>query len=403
MIPRKQVDDKRAQVRHVYIMKSWALLLLMISGAVAETIPTVATPNALPTGAWPLWRGSSDMRGVSSVELKFPLDLKWKFTAAKPIKATAVSDGTLAFIGDGAGTFHALELATGKVAWQFKLPDAKAKDPIEGSAALLGPHVIFGAGDGAVYCLERATGKQVWRFVTEGEIKGAVNLYQPEGKPAIVLVGSYDNQLYALNSADGSKLWTVPTSNYINGAAALAGKLALFGGCDGFLYMVDVETGKEVGKVEVKDPIANTVATNGKQAFLSHYGNAVLAVDLSSQKTQWSFTETSFPYYSSPAVTEKFVLAGDRGKYLRCLDIASGDEKWAYRATGKVDSSPVVTGSAVCFGSDDGRIYALSLTEGKELWQYEIGPAVQTSPCVAGNRLVMGADDGVIYAFGSKD
>jgi outer membrane protein assembly factor BamB len=238
--------------------------------------------------------------------------------------------------------------------------------------------------------------------MTDGEIKGAVNLYRPAGKPPIVLVGSYDNQLYALSSADGTKLWTVPTSNYINGAAALAGNLALFGGCDGFLYMVNAETGKEEGKVEVKDPIANTVATDGKVAFLSHYGNAILSVELATQKTLWNFAETDFPYFSSPALTEKFVLAGDRGKHLHCLDRVKGDEIWSFRATGKVDSSPVVVGGTVLFGSDDGRIYAVNLADGKEIWNYEIGPAVQTSPCVAGQRLVMGADDGVVYCFGGK-
>lgn len=342
------------------------------------------------------------MRGVSDQELKIPLELKWKFVAQKPIKATAVSDGERVFIGDGKGKFYALELVDGSKTWEFSLPDAKIKDPIEGSAALVDGTVVFGAGDGGIYCLDQVTGILKWKQMTDGEIKGAVNIYRPDGQPAILLVGSYDNTLYALKSTDGSKLWTVPTSNYINGAASLAGKQVLFGGCDGFLYMVNAETGKEEGKVEIKDPIANTVATNGKVAFLSHYGNAVLAVDLATQKTRWSYSATDFPYFSSPAVTDEVVLAGDRGKYLRCLSVESGDEKWTFRATGRVDSSPVVAGSSVIFGSDDGRIYVVSLSEGKELWSYEIGPPVQTSPCVVKGRLVMGADDGVIYCFGAK-
>ncbi len=358
---------------------------------------------AAPEADWPLWRGTADMRGVARGELSFPLSLQWKFAAAKPIKATAVSDGKRVFLGDGAGVFRAWDVATGKVLWEFKLPNEKVKDPIEGSAALLDERVIFGGGDGGIYCLEQATGKLVWKFLTEGEIKGAVNLYRPADKPAVVLVGSYDNQLYALNGTDGTKLWTVPTSNYINGAAALAGSRALFGGCDGFLYIVDVETGKEVGTVEVKDPIANTVATDGTLAYLSHSGNAVLAIDLGTQKTKWSFSETDFPYFASPAVTDKYVLAGDRGKRLRCLDRATGAEAWSFRATGKVDSSPVVVGTAVVFGSDDGRIYAVNLADGKERWNYEIGPAVQTSPCVAAGRVLLGADDGVLYCFGGKE
>lgn len=367
-------------------------------------LPLVFATTFASAADWPVWRGSPDMRGISSDTLTFPMDLKWKFTGTKPIKATAVSDSKNAYIGDGSGTFFALDVATGSKTWEFHLPKGKtsSKDPIEGSAAIVGETVVFGAGDGGIYCLEKATGKLKWTVMTEGEVKGAVNVYQSEGKPAVLLVGSYDNQLYALNSVDGAKLWTVPTSNYINGAAAIAGKQVLFGGCDGFLYLVNAETGAEEAKVEVKDPIANTVATDGKVAFLSHYGNAVLGVDLASQKTNWSFSDADFPYFSSPAVTEKEVLAGDRGKHMRCLDITNGDEKWKFRATGRVDSSPVVAGDSVVFGSDDGRVYALGLADGKEKWQYEIGPAVQTSPCVTSGRVIMGADDGVIYCFGGK-
>jgi outer membrane protein assembly factor BamB len=180
------------------------------------------------------------MRGISSSTLKFPLKQVWKVAAGRPIIATAVSDGSHAFLGDGSGKFQALALADGKAAWEFKI-----KDPIEGSAAILGESVIFGAGDGLVYCLNKKDGTLHWKATTEGEIKGAVNIYRPKDKPPVVLVGSYDNQLYAFDSADGKKLWTVPTSNYINGAAALAGETALFGGCDGFIYLVDVNTGKE--------------------------------------------------------------------------------------------------------------------------------------------------------------
>ncbi|MBP7949659.1 MAG: PQQ-binding-like beta-propeller repeat protein [Verrucomicrobiales bacterium] len=356
---------------------------------------TIASPAA-ENAAWPLWRGTPDMRGIASVSFSFPLRLAWKYAAGKPIKATAVSDGTCAYVGDGSGKFFALQLSDGVKKWEYAI-----KDPIEGSAAVVGDLVVFGGGDGGVHALTKTDGKPRWKTMTDGEIKGAINVFERPGQPPLLLVGSYDNQLYALNSADGAKVWTVPTSNYINGAAALAGNRALFGGCDGFLYLVNAETGREEGKVEVKDPIANTVATNGAAAFLGHYGNAVLAVDLASRQPKWTFAEKDFPYFSSPALTEDSVLVGDRGKYLRCLSAKVGDEKWAFRATGRIDSSPVVAGQAVIVGSDDGRIYAVNLADGAELWHYEIGPPVQTSPCIAAGRLIMGADDGVIYCFTS--
>src|SRR5262245_28366639 len=65
----------------------------------------------VPAGTWPVWRGDPAMTGVSKESLAFPLPLAWKFAAAKPVKATAVSDGERFYIGDAKGKFFALAAA----------------------------------------------------------------------------------------------------------------------------------------------------------------------------------------------------------------------------------------------------------------------------------------------------
>ena len=344
---------------------------------------------------WRVWRGDSAMTGVSAVTFKFPLKLAWKFAAARPVKATAVSDGSFYYIGDGKGVFRSLKAADGTVAWEFA-----AKDAIEGSALLAGELVIFGSLDGSVYALEAATGKERWRFATEGEVRSGPNVWMREGGKPLVIVGSYDNKLYALDGATGAKVWTVETGNYVNGSASLTDGQLMFGGCDGYLYFVKLEDGSETGKTEVNNPISSTVAARNGVAVFGHYGNEVVAVDARTRMPKWTYKDREFPFFSSPAITaEGMVYAGDRGKRLHCLSLADGEEKWAFRAKGRVDSSPVVAGDAVVFGSDDGFIYAVGAKDGEELWKYEAGQPVQTSACPAAGGLVMGADDGVIYCF----
>jgi outer membrane protein assembly factor BamB len=345
---------------------------------------------------WPVWRGDAAMTGVARETLAFPLPLAWKFQAAKPVKATAVSDGSRFYIGDAKGKFFALNAADGKPAWEFD-----TKDSIEGSALLTGGHVIFGTLEGTVYCLEAASGKEVWKFKTDAEVRAAPNVFERAGQPALVLAGSYDNRLYALNSKDGSKVWTVETGNYVNGSAAVIDGLTAFGGCDGYVYFIRAADGTEAGKVEVKSPVANTVAGRDGTAVLSHYGHEVIALDVKKFEPRWVYNEREFEYYASPAVTaDGMVFAGDRGKRLHCLSLADGSEKWAFRAKGRVDSSPVVTGGHVIFGSDDGNVYAVSTKDGSLVWNFTIGQPVQSSPCIAGGRLAIGADDGIIYCFG---
>src|SRR6478752_7662841 len=141
-------------------------------------------PNSTPAG-WPTWRGDASMTGIARETLAFPLKPAWKFAAAKPLKATAVSDGRRAYFGDGKGTFLALKLEDGSKVWEFA-----AKDLIEGSALLVGKDVIFGSVDGVVHCLDAETGKPRWEFTTEAEIRGAANVLEQPGQDPLILIGS---------------------------------------------------------------------------------------------------------------------------------------------------------------------------------------------------------------------
>ncbi len=346
-------------------------------------------------GDWKLWRGDSGMTGIAQEALTFPLKPHWKYSGAKPVKATAVSDGSFFYIGDAKGKFVALKAADGTAAWEFQ-----AKDGIEGSAAITDGLVVFGCLEGTVYALETSTGKEKWKFTTDGEVRGSPNIFSREGKSPLVLIGSYDNRLYALDSATGEKVWAVETGNYINGSAGIVDGKAAFGGCDGFLYFVNGLDGKEAGKFDVQNPIASTVATRGTLAVVGHYGNEIVCVDTAAMKPRWTYKEREFPFFSSPAfAADGYIYAGDRGKRLHCVSSADGSEKWAFRTKGRVDSSPVVTGDAVVVGSDDGSIYAVKISDGSQLWSYETGQPVQSSPSIAAGMLVIGADDGVVYAF----
>jgi outer membrane protein assembly factor BamB len=358
----------------------------------------IFTLTAARAGTWPVWRGDAGMTGVSTESLAFPLAPAWKFQAAKPVKATAVSDGERFFIGDAKGKFYALGAADGKPQWEFD-----TKDSIEGSALLVDGKVVFGTLGGTIYALEAATGKEAWKFVTEAEVRSSPNVFTRGEQPPLVLIGSYDNRLYALNSRDGAKVWVVETGNYVNGSASVVEGMTAFGECDGFLYFIRAADGTEAGKVEVQNPIANTVASRNGLAVLAHYGHEVVAVDAKKFEPKWVYKEREFEYFASPAVTaDGLVFEGDRGKRLHCLSLADGTEKWAFRAKGRIDSSAVVTGSHVVFGSDDGNVYALTTADGTQVWNYEIGQPVQGSPAIAAGKLVIAADDGVVYCFASS-
>ena len=93
----------------------------------------------------------------------------------------------------------------------------------------------------------------------------------------------------------------------------------VFGGCDSVLYAVNLENGKLIRSVEVEAPIAASVSVGDGVEYVGNMDRAVMAFDLETGEVVWNYRNKSFPYFSSPALTEKQVLIGGRDKGLHCI------------------------------------------------------------------------------------
>ena len=181
----------------------------------------------------------------------------------------------------------------------------------------------------------------------------------------------------------------------------MAGEKIVFGGCDGLVHVVSAARWQGVGEDRSRRLHRRFRRAKERSAYLGHYGNEVISVDLDAGTVAWRYKERGFPYFSSPAVTDERVIIGGRDKRVHCLDRATGKQLWEFQTGGKVDSSPVVCGDKIAFGSEDGRIYVVSMENGKELWSYEIGKPLTASPAVVNGMIIIGSEDGAVYAFGA--
>lgn len=373
-------------------MKSlWPALPLVLGCALA------CAGAAAPGGAaWPMFRGEPTLRGVAAGALPDDLVLRWSFTTTGPTRSSAAIVGGRVYFGSGDGFVYALDLASGKERWKFK-----TEDLIEATPLVIDGTVYIGSSDTFFYALEAETGALCWKVQTGDKILGGANWLRGSDGALRIVVGSYDGKLYCLEPATGKVLWTYETSNYINGAPAVAQGRVIFGGCDAILHAVDAD-GRKQAETEAGAYIAGSVAAFGDCAYFGHYGDEVLSIDFVAGKVLWKFKERDFPYFSSPAVTEKFVVIGGRDKRLHCLERDTGKKVWEFATRAKVDSSPVIVGDRIVVGSDDGRLYVVALATGRELWSYEIGKGLTASPAVADGMVVIGSEDGAVYAFGRK-
>jgi outer membrane protein assembly factor BamB len=106
----------------------------------------------------------------------------------------AVADG-MAYLKDGNGNVHAIDTASGKMAW------SRASVPTGlWGVTVVGSRVCYST-DLAVQALDAKTGAPAWAFTPSGTASGtATFLSTPAVASGMVFVGCSDDSLYAFHA-----------------------------------------------------------------------------------------------------------------------------------------------------------------------------------------------------------
>jgi outer membrane protein assembly factor BamB len=380
------------------IMRKGGIILFLVLCTMAVPIQNQVKDSGLGQDSWPLFRGSSELKGSIALSLPAKLRFRWRFETGDEIKSSPVIAENALFIGSDDGKLYKLRVQDGTLLWAFT-----AGASIEASPLVL-DKVYFGDLTGIFYALELKSGRVQWKYQTGSQIIGSANYYfPPYGNFPWLVVGSYDNKIHCINAISGMGIWTYRTKSYVNGTPAVRANRIVTGGCDAFLYSIAAQSGAELGKTDTGSYIAGSPALYGNYAYVGNYGGRLVCVDLNSQEIVWEFNEpSSQPFFSSPAVTEERLVIGSRSGTLYCFRRLDGKLLWTYATGGEINSSPLICGGEVIAGSDDGYLYRLSLKDGSKIWSYFIGEGISGSPAVAFEMLFVGARDGAVYAFAGQ-
>jgi glucose dehydrogenase len=104
-----------------------------------------------------------------------------------------------AFVGTGEpeyGLFSAVDLNTGKVAWQHRV----ARPMIGGALATAGGIVFTGTADKEFLALDAKTGRQLWRHMANGGVNAPPISYAIDGKQYIAVAAGGNYQINAPRS-----------------------------------------------------------------------------------------------------------------------------------------------------------------------------------------------------------
>ncbi len=363
-----------------------------------ENVAPRETPVAgsASTGEWRTFRGDARLAGIAGGTLTHAPELLWSFDVGRPILSSpVVADGRV-FFGADDYHLHCVDASTGEEVWRFATLDV-----IEAPPLVVNGTVYIGSSDFFLYAVDAERGELRWKYEADDRILGGANYHQSPAGLRIV-VGSYDAHLYCFDAVGGELQWKYGTGDYVNGTPAVARGKVVFGGCDAALHVVDIATGEAASRIGLGEGchVPGSVGLAGNRAFLGHYGNQFVCIDVDSGALVWTHSGGRDPFFSSPAIGRERVVFGGRDRKLHCVRREDGAEEWTFATRRKVDGSPVIIGDSVVFGGADGRLRVLGLERGEERWSYDIGPAITASPAVVDGMIFVGATDGRLYAFG---
>jgi outer membrane protein assembly factor BamB len=359
-------EERLALARQFFLIRSTMPLLFSLPMPQRVTIRQVARLAAFVLIAarfcpiahaedWPRWRGES-RRGVSSEkdwQRTWPggePKISWKARVGLGFSSFVIADGRAFTLGhaDGQDTVWCFAVETGKVAWKHSYPsdlgDKFFEGGTTGTPTIEGGRVYTLSRWGDVFCFEAASGSIVWSKNVQKETGATIPDWGFTGAPLIhenLLVLNVGEAGLALEAATGKIAWKS------GGKAAgystplpirQAGEpLAIFG--SGASYVaIDPRDGREAWRVRwitefgvnASDPVVE-----GDRMFLSTgYGKGGALFKLGGGEPALLWKTKKLRTQLNAAVLWQGHLYGTDGDTtekaaLKCLDFATGDEKWS--------------------------------------------------------------------------
>ncbi len=369
-----------------------------------------------------MFRGEPTHAGASAGSLfRGQGGVQWRVRTGGMVRSTpAVSDGRV-YVGSGDGFLYALEKKNGALAWRFE-----AGSPVHASPAVARGLVVAATLAGRIFAVDQNTGTARWSKSTGPAL--ALNTGRGGGwdilvsSPTIagdtVFIGGQDGFLYALDLASGREIWKGRTGGRLRATPALSAELVIAGSFDGRVYAFDRRDGAErwVHRTEGdtldsnrfgydRRAIQSSAAIMNGTVFVGSRDGGVYALDLATGSRKWRASHGTSWVIGSPAVTGGRVYAGSSdGHFMQTLDAETGRELWRQPIGANVLASPVLAGSDLVIATYRtdapwGDLRVLEAASGREKWRLRMDGSVVSTPVVSNDVIFLGTDAGSIVAI----
>ena len=318
------------------------------------------------TNDWPAWRGT-DRTGVSGEHGllgQWPEGgprLAWKTDGlGVGFSTPSVAAGRIYVMGNRDGQEFVLALGareSGRELWAATLGPVRhegAGYPGPRSTPTVDGDRVYALGiNGDLVCLDAKTGDYVWRRDLVGEFKGGIpNWGYAESLlvdgPWVLCTPGGDATIAALDKTNGKTVWTAKvgdragyssiTKAEINGVKQYIqftgkGVIAVDAADGTFLWRYDVPAN---GTANVSTP----VHVDNKVFAASGYGTGGGLVSVGGgagrlEAKEVYFTKHMKSHHGGYVLIDGYLYGSDDPGILTCLELATGEVKWAERSCGK--------------------------------------------------------------------
>lgn len=259
--------------------------------------------------------------------------------------------------------------------------------------------------------------KSAWRYQTEGAVRTSAAIVD-----GVAYVGSYDGWLYALDIGTGRRLWRFPAESPITGAPSVCDDEIFFGTEAGDVFCVaqprkgGPPTGQLVWRYNASASVtASPLVTDSGLVIVGSCDSYIYALDRYTGKLVWKIA-TGGPVLASaskvghripagvddtgkPTSRSAGVLVGSSDGKLYAIEEVAGQVIWTFTSDGPITAAPVLYGDRLYLTNRSGSLYALQPATGRQLWTQRIAGSISHSPAVDDQRVYVGTTEGGVFAL----
>ena len=254
----------------------------------------------------------------------------------------------------------------------------------------------------SAYTLDK--GQKKWFFPVKGGVAGDISIF--DGR---VFFGGADGFIYALYLDTGRMLWKYYTGAGAVSAPAVRGQHLYLAGADKF-YCLHKGNGENIWTYSVQARSAEFIVEGRGRPLV---GNALVYFKVSDGSLIALDFKGRLKWKHNPSVRGRFASAVSTPVYgkiclysanlesgLYCLSKKTGKVKW--KTSPGAHGDLFLSGNRLFYSSPDGTVNALDQQSGKILWSIKVEDSIATAPVLYGDILIYGEYSGALRFVSAK-